>query len=170
MGDDARSFRDPGSDDGQVLRAISRMTGLDVPAAVWTEVADDPACRPFHRAVAVQELFKREVRPPVTLDQVAALLAGGRWLPDASIEKVTSMGGELPVRVPPGGAAFVLRLPGDPAATRPERGIYLALDRSLDAELFRDALRSRATDPSVGRARVVDLAVFPERLAPTNRH
>jgi hypothetical protein len=170
MGDGTRSFRDPGSDDDEVLRAISRMTTGDVPATVWTEVANDPSYRPFHRAVAVQELFKRQVRRPMTLDQVAVLLAGGRWLLDASIEKVESMGGEIPVRVPAGGAAFVLRLPRDPGATRPELGIYLALDRPLDAEPLRDALLSRATDPSVGQIRIVDLAVFPDSLAPANYH
>ena len=84
------------------------------------------------------------------------------------IEKIELMGGEIPVRVPAGGTAFVIRLPKDPTAAHPEVGIYLTLDRALDAKLLRDALMSKATDPSVGQIHMVDFALFPESLVATN--
>jgi hypothetical protein len=170
MDTNTRIFRDQRSDLSAVLRAITQIAASGVPATVWTDVANDPSYRPFHRALAVYELFNRHLARPATLEHVAFLLAGGRWLLDAAIDKVELMGGEVPVQVPIGGAAFVIRLAKDAAAVRPEVGIYLALDRALDARLLRDALMSRATDASVGQVRIVDFAVFPEALAETNSH
>jgi hypothetical protein len=103
----------------------------------------------------------------MTLEQLALLLDGGRWLPQAVVEKIELIAGEVPVRVPTGGAAFVIRLPQDPATTGPEVGIYLALDRAIDARLLRDALMSRVADPAVGQIHIVDLALFPESVAST---
>jgi len=160
---DSSIFLDPKSDDDAIVRAISRMPDGSVPASLWTQVANDPSYRPFHRAVAAYELFRRHVTP-VTLEQIARLLAGGRWLLDAEIEKIELMGGEIPVRVPTSGTAFIIRLPNDPTTTYPDVGMYLALDRDLDATLLRDALMSRPTDPSVGQIHIVDFALFPESL------
>src|SRR3954453_10791458 len=92
MDTNARIFRDLRSDDDAVLQAISQMTTGSAPATLWTEVANDPSYRPFHRAVAVHELFKRHVARPVTLEQLALLLTGGCWLLDAVIEKIELMG------------------------------------------------------------------------------
>ncbi len=168
MHTDSSTFLDPRSDDAAVLRAISRMTAGSVPVSLWTQVANDPSYRPFHRAVAVRELFKRHVVTPMTLEQTARLLAGGLWLLDAEIEKIELMGGEIPVRVPIGGTAFIIRLPSDPTAAHPDLGMYLALDGDLDATLLRDALMSRPVDPSVGQIRIVDFALFPESVVTTN--
>jgi len=164
MDDNAGMFLDRGSDDDTVLRAVSRLSTADAPGTLWTQVANDGSYRPFHRAVAVHELFKRHVVPPMTLRQLASLLDGGRWLVSAVIERIESMGGEIPVRVPAGGSAYVIRLPKTPATGGPEVGVYLALDRAIDAELLRDALMSGATDPSVGEVRIVDLHLYPESL------
>jgi hypothetical protein len=161
-------FLDPRSDDDTMLGAISQMTPSGPPASLWTQVANDPSYRPFHRAAAIYELFKRHVAKPVTLEQTARLLAGGRWLLESVIEKIESMAGEIPVQVPAGGTAFVIRLAKNSTAAHPGVGIYLALDHSLDAKLLRDALMSRATDPSVGQIRIVDFALFPKSLVTTN--
>jgi hypothetical protein len=152
-------FLDARSDDDAVLRAVLQMTNSSAPSTLWTQVANDPLYRPFHRAVAVHELFKRYVATPITLEQIA-LLTHGRWLLDAVIEKVELMGGEIPVQIPPGGAGFVIRLPKDPVAAYPEFGIYLALNLAIDAELLRNALLSHA-DQSVGQIRIVDFAFSP---------
>lgn len=160
-------FRNPTTDDSAVLRAISQIPVGGAPVNLWTDVANDLSYRPFHRAAAIYELFRRHFVRPATLEQIASLLAGGRWLLDAVLEKIGSIGGEIPVQVPPGGTAFVLRLRKDPAAAYPQVGIYLALDGELDANLLRDALMSIANGPAAGKVRIVDYAVFPERLAPT---
>lgn len=169
MDTNARRFQDPRSDDEAVIHALAQMSASGVPAALLTRVANDPSYRPFHRAAAVHELFKRHVERLATLRELASILAGGNWLVDAVIEKIESMGGEIPLEVPIAGAAFVIRLPREPEAVYPEVGVYLALDRPLDVTMLRDALMSRATDPSVGRIRIVDFALFPENLVANSR-
>ena len=162
------TFRNPKSDDGTVLRTAAQITPGGAPAQMWADVANDSSYRMFHRAVAAYELFKRHLERPSTLEQTASLLAGGRWLHDAVIEKVETMGGEVPVEVPADGAAFVIRFPKDPAAPHPEVGFYLAVDRNLEAMPLRDALMSRTNDPSLGQIHIVDFALFPVSLTPTS--
>lgn len=161
-------FLDPSSDDDTVLRAISQLITSETPTSLWTRVANDPSYRPFHRAAAVRELFRRHVARPMMLADAARLLDGGRWLLDAEIEQIGVMGGEIPVRIPAGGTAFVIRLPQDARATRPRVGIYLVLDHALDTNLLRDALMSKARDPSIEKIHIVDFALFPESLVATN--
>lgn len=158
-------FRDPKSDDDAVLRAASQLASLGVAARLWADVANDPSYRAFHRNVAIYELLKRHLVRRSTLDEAASLLAGGRWLLDAVIEKIEAMGGEIPVKVPAAGAAFIIRFPKDPAASHPDVGIYVALDRNLDAALLRGALMSQSDDARLGKTRIVDFALFPASLA-----
>jgi len=165
MDTNEKTFSDPRSDDDAVLRAVSQIPSGVTDASLWTRVANDPSYRPFHRAVAVYELFRRHIATPVTLQRTALLLAGGAWLPDAAIEKIESMAGETPVRIPAGGAAFIVRLPGHTAAAHPEIAIYLALDRTLDPRLLRDALTATAADPKVREVRIMEFALVPERLS-----
>jgi len=168
MDDSVRIFLDPGSDDDTVLHAISQMANGSITPSLWTKVANDTSYRPFHRAAAVHELFRRHVSEPVTLRDLALLLDGGRWLIEAVIERIEVMAGEIPVRVPAGGAAFIIRLPQDAAMSSPEAGMYLALDRVIDAGQLREALMSEVTDGSVRQIRVVDITLFPDRLGSTD--
>jgi hypothetical protein len=161
-------FLDPRSDDAAVLRAVSRITSGHSSATLWTQVANDPKYRPFHRAVAVYELFKRHVAKPMALKQLARLLDGAPWLLEAAIEKIEVMGGEIPVHIPDHGAGFVVRLPMDSAMTYPAVGMYLALDSTIDADRLRDALMSRITEPPIGQIRIVDFSLFPASLVTPN--
>lgn len=113
------------------------------------------------RNAAVQELFARHVRPGSTLADVAALLGGARWIDDARIEKIGVMAGEIPVPIPPDGAAFVVRLPDDATNTLSERGIYLSVDRDISANDLRDALGGTWRDPSLRDVRIAGVAPFP---------
>lgn len=162
----AQLVKDPGSDDGALLGAVSRMTTEETPVALWTSVANDPSRRPFQRAVAIRELFRRHVSGSMALRQIAALLGGAEWLSDAGVERVDSIAGEIPVRVPEGGSAFVVRLADDPARTSSKMGFYLALDERVEPSTLREALRSRAAGEPVGEVRMVDFAFFPDSLGP----
>jgi hypothetical protein len=162
----ARLVKDPDSDDDTLLRAISRMTTEEAPVALWTGVANDPSYRPFQRALAIRELFRRHVSRSMTLEQIASILGGAEWLPDAAVERIDSIAGEVPVRVPADGAAFVVRLAEDPARTSLKMGFYLALDQLVEPALLRDALRARPGGKSVGGVRMVDFAFFPDSDGP----
>ena len=164
MKTDIEVFQDPGSSDEALLRCIGRIPPGGAPASLWSGVANDPACRPFHRSLAVYELMRRHLPRPATLAQAALLFAGAAWLAAASIEKIEVMGGEIPVAIPEGGAAFVLRLPREPSAAHPDLGAYLALDQDLDAAALRRGLELGAADPGLAGVTIRDFALFPERL------
>jgi hypothetical protein len=159
-----RIFGDPKSSRDAVLHAISQITPDVADADLWVRVANDPSYQPFHRAVAVYELFQRHVRKSMTLQQMASLFAGCQWLQDAFVERIELMGGEVPVQIPDGGEGIVIRLSKHSAATDPKVGVYLALDRRLEPNTLRDALMSRATAPSILETRIMDFALFPESL------
>ncbi|HXO72027.1 MAG TPA: hypothetical protein VN838_23950 [Bradyrhizobium sp.] len=152
-------IRDPRSGDDAVLDAVSRLRSVATQARVWTDIANDSSYRTFHRDVAIYELFRRHFIKPSTLGETASLLAGGSWLADAVVEKIETISGEIPVAVPAGGASFIVRFAKAPA--RADAGVYLALDRDLDADLLRDALMSRNKDPGLDKVRIVDFALFP---------
>jgi hypothetical protein len=160
MDTSSQVFRDLASDDGALARAVARLTADEATPQLWTDVANDPRYRRSHRNLAVRELFRRHMARPSSLGQAASLLAGGSWLGDAIVEKIEVMGGEALVAIPPGGAGFVIRLPGDAAGDVPSSGFYLALDVDLDAASLRDVLMSRNRDPALGRIQIADFAWF----------
>lgn len=116
-------------------------------------------------AGALHARIRERLHPPCTLSDAADVLGAARWLDTASIAKVDAITGEIPVRVPAGGSAFVIRVPSAPGAG-PEWGMYLALDRDLGVGQLRDALTSMSADLLVPRTRIVDVSLFPPSLAP----
>ena len=162
-----RIFLDPRADDDALLGAVSLLMPRDVPSSFWTQVANDPSYRLFHRVVAVREVFRRYVTVPMLLSDVARLLDGARWLPHALVEEIKTMGGEIPVGIPAGGAAFVIGFPQAPGAEHPSMGLYLVLDRELDAGTLGNVLMLQALDASVGQIRIVGFSFFPEILSVT---
>jgi hypothetical protein len=156
-------FRDPRSDDDTLMKAVSAMSSAEeATAQLWTDVANAPQYRRSHRNLAVRELLRRHLAKPSSLAQAASLLAGGSWLGDAVVEKIEVMGGEAVVRIPSGGAGFVIRLPVEATGAAPSSGLYLALDHDLDATTLREVLMSRNGDPALGRIQITDVAWFTD--------
>jgi hypothetical protein len=169
---DVDAVSSPESSDARLWAAASRLPTAASTVELWTGVANDRRYRPFHRGLAAYQLFRRHVRVPVPVGELRSLLAGAGWLRDTAIERVRAMGGEVPVPVPPDGVVFVVRLPASDDETVPALGLYLALDRAIDAGRLRDSLMAAGPDPAAdraaappdpaaGRATVVGVAVFP---------
>jgi hypothetical protein len=158
-----RVVKDPAADAASVLAALARVPAGE-PPSLWAGVANDAAFPAFHRSVAAWQLLQRHVPSGTSLRDAAALLAGAGWLDGAELEKIEMLGGELPVAIPEGGAAFILRLPRGPAAEVPDLGAYLALDRDADAATLRAALQGRPAGQALAGARLTGVAMFPESL------
>ncbi|MBS1911263.1 MAG: hypothetical protein JST22_04700 [Bacteroidetes bacterium] len=162
---DIATIHDRGASEGAFLEAVSRIPAGRVPSAFWSDIANDRSYRMFRSDVAVFELFRRHQARPSTLGRTAALLAGGRWLADAVIEKIVNLGGEIPVVVPEGGVAFIIRLPNDQQTPHRDMVIYLALDHDIDAAPLRDALMGRSANPSINGITITDFSLYPETIA-----
>jgi hypothetical protein len=156
---------DRAADPAAVLSAATRVPA-NAPASLWSDVANDASFPVAHRSVAAWQLLKRHVRPGMPLRDAAALLAGARWLDGADLEKIESLGGELPVVIPEHGAAFMLRLPHGTPGELPDLGAYLAIDQDTDAGTLRAALQSHAAGAALGNARLSGIALFPDHLGP----
>lgn len=155
--------KDAAADAAAVLAAVERVPA-GAPASLWTDVANDTGFPVFHRSLAAWQLVKRHVSPGIALGDAAKRLMGATWLDGAGLEKITAITGELPVVVPPHGAAFILRLPRGSAAEIPDLGAYLALDRDTDVATLRAALQSRPDGAALAGAHLTGVAVFPDRL------
>lgn len=147
------------------VRAASERVAAGAPASVWSSVANDAGFPTAHRSIAAWQLLKRHVAGGAALRDVSAVLVGASWLDGAELEKIEAMGGELPVVVPEGGAAFVLRLGRGDGDELPDLGAYVALDRDSDAVGLRAALQGKPAVALDG-AHVAGIAMFPESLAP----
>ena len=165
MDDSIAVFKNPHSSNSALLRAAAKISS-GVPASLWNNVANNPACRAFQRSVAVFVLLQRHLTRPATLAQAAILLEGGFWLNDAQVEKVEVMGGEIPVVIPEGGSAFVIHFMKDLGADQPDIGVYLALDHDLNVSQLRRSLMLRIPDPESAKVMITDFYLFPEDLIP----
>ncbi|HVZ39417.1 MAG TPA: hypothetical protein VHI13_09080 [Candidatus Kapabacteria bacterium] len=161
---DIATIHDRRASEGAFLEAVSRIPAGRVPSTFWSDIANDRSYRTFRSDVAVFELFRRHQARPSTLGQTAALLAGGGWLADAVIEKIVNLGGEIPVVVPDGGVAFIIRLANDQQAPHHDMVIYIALDHDMDAVPLRDALMGRSAEPSTNGIMITDFALYPETI------
>jgi hypothetical protein len=158
---DLGTVTSPESSDARLWAAASRLPMAASTVELWSGVANDRRYRPFPRGLAAYQLFRRHVRIPVPVGELGSLLAPAGWLHHSAVERVDRLGGEVPVVVPPDGAAFVIRLPVSEDGTVPVLGLYLAVDRVIGAARLRDALSTAATEPATDRATVLDISLFP---------
>lgn len=158
-----RTLKDPTADAASLLSSVAHVP-VSEPSSLWSDVANDAAFPLFHRSIAAWQLIKRHVPPGIPLGEAATRLAGATWLDSAEIEKITVLGGELPVVVPDGGSAIIVRLPRGSANEVPMLGAYLAFDRDTEVATLRAALASRPAGAALAGARVTGVAVFPETL------
>jgi hypothetical protein len=158
-----RVVKDTAADAASVLAAVAHVPA-GAPASLWSDVANDAGFAVFHRSLAAWQLVKRHLPPGIALGDAAQQLAGATWLDGAGLEKITAITGEIPVVVPPHGAAFILRLPRGSAAEIPDLGAYLALDRDTDVATLRAALQARPDGAALTGAHLTGVALFPDRL------
>jgi hypothetical protein len=159
----AQVVNDPAAGATAVLAAVDQVAASE-PASLWSGVANDARFPIEHRSLAAWQLIKRHVRPGDTVGAVATRLAGAVWLDTAELEKITAMGGELPIAIPAHGAAFIVRLPRGASVTVPDLGAYLAFDRDSDAATLRAALSSRPAGAGLAGAHITGVAMFPDSL------
>jgi hypothetical protein len=73
-----------------------------------------------------------------SLRQIGTLIDAPRWLDDGNVTIAQTLGGKLPVSLPPGGTVAVVALPDDDSA------LYIALQQSFTAADVSRGLRGES--------------------------
>jgi len=108
----------------------------------------------------VVELFRRQVRPGMTLADLARVLGDAAWLRDEDLSVVDVLGGKIPVSWTLEDTVLVLGvLPGLP--DDPGWSIYLRVAGKLELADVLALLRGRDAPPAVARAEILEVGFEP---------
>jgi hypothetical protein len=147
----------PRSSESRLLKAMQSLRGSEAPAAFWAEIANDSRYSAKHRGYCAAQLFKRHIKPGMTLAEVAALLNGADWLNEKQIHGFVVLGGYVPVRHDNIGGLFCIHMLPDE-----KRGpVYISFTTSLSSsssELL-NAFQGKAP-ATIGNVKVLDINVF----------
>lgn len=150
---------DPNSTLEQLDEAIAHLDKAGESPGFWSAIANSPDCRPEHRRLAVRELFKRHVKPGMTLAELGELLDDPTWLADDDVSAVTAVGGKVPVSMTPGDSVFVVALfPKLPGEQTSHWAIYLRVEGKVEREGLLQALRD-GSGPAAGR-KLLEIGLF----------
>src|SRR4051794_15743713 len=135
------------------------MAADEDPAAVAGSDAESPE----RRRQAVVELFRRDVRPGMTLGEAARVLGAPAWLRDDDLWVVDVLGGKIPVSAELGDTVLALAiLPGLP--DDPSWAIYLRVAGEVALGDVLALLHGRDAPPEVARAEIREVAFDPPGL------
>ena len=123
-------------------------------------IAGSEADSPDRRRRAVVELFRRQVRPGMTLAELARVLDDPDWLRDDDLSVVDVLGGKIPVSWTLEDTVLVLGvlpgLPDDPAWS-----IYLRVEGKLELADVLAVLHGRDAPPEVAGAEIREIGFEP---------
>ncbi|GIG22489.1 hypothetical protein Cch01nite_32130 [Cellulomonas chitinilytica] len=157
---------DPSVDEATAVAAMGSLPPGDEPPSFWRDVAGDPALSPRRRALAVEHLLARHVRPgATTVTELAALLGRPAWLSSDDVDVIPWLTGELPVRWSDADTYLVVRLL---TADIESYAVYLRLAGRLDGETARAAVLGEGQGPEAG-ATVLELGFTGDGAPPPVR-
>ena len=123
-------------------------------------IAGSDAHSPERRRRAVVELFRRQVRPGMTLAELARVLDDPDWLRDDDLSVVDVLGGKIPVSWTLEDTVLVLGvLPGLP--DDPGWSIYLRVAGKLELGEVLALLHGGTAPPEVERAEILEIGFEP---------
>jgi len=117
-----------------LMSEISKLEGVTEPASFWVDIANDPTYPAMHRVLAICQFFKRHVRVPIKVVDLATRLNRPDWINSGSVTRVDHLKGEIPVEWNLGETVLGIRPFGRGAEGLPV--LYLRLCQPLDAETF----------------------------------
>jgi hypothetical protein len=141
------------ADEAELRDATERLGAVTERRSFWSAIANDPSRPASHRALALEQLFRRHVHPDTTLSALAEMLDGAGWLDDGDVTVVTALGGKVPVTWSLDDTVFAIALPGSRGA------VYLAVTGRFGAEELAAALRGASRDERVRSAVIRDVGI-----------
>jgi hypothetical protein len=135
---------------------INNIEGMTEPPSFWIDIANDATYSAGHRAVCICQFFKRQIRKPVDLLDLARLLNDPNWINPNTVTAVTHLKGEIPVQWNPGERVLAVRL--FPGEVERSPVLYLRLSRPLAAEDFVRIMRAPQSDATAVGVSVLEAA------------
>ena len=114
---------------------VYRPGQMGEPAAFWAKLANNTNLDTVCRRVCVLELFRRHVRPGMSLGEVAALLENPTWLDESVVTDFALYSGYVPLRICPGERAF-----GIDALSKPTQQGWIMITVKSERAWTRDQL------------------------------
>jgi hypothetical protein len=135
---------------------INNLEGVTEPPSFWIDIANDQTYSASHRAICICQFFKRHIKEPITIVDLAKLLDGPDWINPDTVTTVTHLKGEIPVEWNLGETVLAIRL--FPGEIEDSPVLYLRLSQPLDAEAFVQIIRGSQYDATVIGASVLEAA------------
>jgi hypothetical protein len=153
-------IKDKLSSETALLVAIESLGRVAERPDFWTTIANDANYTERHRGYCILALFKRHVRPGMTLGELTEILHGARWLLPDRVYRFPVMGGYVPVVGSPSrDSIFSLHLPGGL-----DQAVYLSVSGTLSADELRILLCNTKPYHPFRRMKVLD--VWPNPSTP----
>jgi hypothetical protein len=140
-----------------VVKAAQRLGPVTEPPDFWTRVANSAEYTKRHRRVAVIELFRRHVKPGMSLAELGDVLDRAIWLNECTVTALETVYAIIPLRggVLPGAFAILVfpEIPGDMWR------IYLRVSEHLEVDTFLSALRGEDVEERVADTRIIEIGI-----------
>lgn len=152
-------FANSKSSPNEIANAVLHLGPVREPASFWAQIANDPGYSALHRQHAVVQLFRRHVRPGLTLRELAALLDGPNWITAEEVSEVKIVLGLIPVALTAEDTVFLLQVLPNISETV-LCGVYLRVQGSIQKAAFVEILLSRAQDPEIDARTLLEIGIF----------
>jgi len=135
---------------------INKLESVTELSSFWLDIASDQTYPAVHRAMAICQFFKRHMREPVNIVDLARVLDGPDWIDSSTVKTVNHLKGETPVEWNLGETVIAIRL--FPGKLEGSPVLYLRLSQSLEAETFVEIMRASQYDVTAVGASVLEAA------------
>jgi hypothetical protein len=147
------AIKRPGISKGELSQAISQLGPVAEKADFWVSITNDPRFSDLHRAYCVMQLFKRHVKPGMTLADLGDLLKGAKWLHGHDhIEHFIVLGGFVPVEWPLNASLFSIGL----SRQDPDLVLFLSIYGEFDSLDLANSLRGDQANPNLVNQKIAD--------------
>ena len=135
---------------------IKKLEDAGEPASFWLDIANDQTYSAIHRALAICQFFKRHMREPVNIVDLAKLLDSPDWIKSGMVTTVNHLKGEIPVEWNLGETVLAIRL--FPGEVEVSLVLYVRLSQSIKAETFVQIMSASQYDATAVGASVLEAA------------
>lgn len=154
---------DKDAKEAELVQAIRKLGPVSEPASFWADIANNQEYSSAQRRHCVFQLFKRHVKPGMTLSELAQTLDNPTWLEDDDVTVLLDLAGHIPVKWTADNTVVVLSVfPNVPDGRLAHWAIYVSISGHIDQEEFINVIRGRQVAQRIKDAKILQLGFVPE--------